>query len=187
VLFLGLAFCRSLNLSQGLANSSSTCITAIIRIFYIYKIFYQSYDVTWWAAPGWFWAAVETDIGLICASMPALKIYFQRYLDAVGNTIESLRGRRANNSTYNSNSEKRMTPSGTFAFSGKGSNSKTSTKYIDTMTEPDLELAAINVTSELEVASIHAHSYATSGGASVDGLPQSPRNFSRNMPWHERS
>jgi hypothetical protein len=117
--------------------------------------------------------------------MPALKVYFQKYLDALGSTIESVRQRRTNDATYGSSVEKRMTRSGTYTYSGKNTNPKTSTKYIDTISEPDLELAAINVTSEVDAASMHGHSHDPSRIYPSDHMPPSSNSLNRDIAWRE--
>jgi hypothetical protein len=38
-----------------------------------------TYDITWYAYYGWIWTALEADFGMICASAPALKVFFKRY------------------------------------------------------------------------------------------------------------
>jgi hypothetical protein len=38
-----------------------------------------TYDITWYAYYGWIWTALEADLGVICASAPALKVFFKRY------------------------------------------------------------------------------------------------------------
>lgn len=60
------------------------CVTGILRIVYIYRIFFITYDVTWQAHNAWQWTAVEGLLGTIVASAPALKIFFQRHLETIG-------------------------------------------------------------------------------------------------------
>lgn len=40
-----------------------------------------AYDITWYAYYGWIWTALEADLAVICASAPALKIFFRRYFN----------------------------------------------------------------------------------------------------------
>ena len=47
----------------------------------MFKIFYRTYDVTWHAYPAWLWIVIESHFGVICASVPALKIFFTKYFD----------------------------------------------------------------------------------------------------------
>lgn len=51
-----------------------------MRVGYMYKVYYQSYDTTWEALPVWCWTLVETHFAIICASAPALKLFFRRVL-----------------------------------------------------------------------------------------------------------
>ncbi|ORY02462.1 hypothetical protein BCR34DRAFT_591903 [Clohesyomyces aquaticus] len=48
-------------------------ITGIVRTYYIYKSLIAEYDTTWYAYPLWIAAAVEIDLGVICASTPVLR------------------------------------------------------------------------------------------------------------------
>jgi hypothetical protein len=38
-----------------------------------------AYDITWYAYYGWIWTALEADLAVICASAPALKVFFRRH------------------------------------------------------------------------------------------------------------
>jgi hypothetical protein len=58
----------------------------MLRTYYIYKIYYDSYDVSWWAGPAFLLAGIEAAMGVICASMPALKFYFSGYFNGPGST-----------------------------------------------------------------------------------------------------
>jgi hypothetical protein len=51
-------------------------IAGIVRTWYIYKSLIAEYDQTWFAYPLWIAAAVEIDLGVICASAPALRPLF---------------------------------------------------------------------------------------------------------------
>jgi hypothetical protein len=48
-------------------------IAGIVRTWFIYKSFYGEYDLTWYSYPLWISAAVEIDLGTICASAPVLR------------------------------------------------------------------------------------------------------------------
>jgi hypothetical protein len=58
---------------------ASTCLCAIIRIFYVYQIYYASYDVSWWAGPAFATAGFEASLGVICASIPTLRVFFRKF------------------------------------------------------------------------------------------------------------
>ncbi|KAI7537592.1 hypothetical protein KC331_g10845 [Hortaea werneckii] len=51
-------------------------VAGIVRTFYIWKGLMDTYDETWYAYPLWIAAAVEIDVGVICACAPALKTLF---------------------------------------------------------------------------------------------------------------
>ncbi|KAF2738484.1 hypothetical protein EJ04DRAFT_549959 [Polyplosphaeria fusca] len=48
-------------------------IAGAVRTYYIYQSLIAHYDVTWYAFPLWIAAAVEIDLGVICASAPVLR------------------------------------------------------------------------------------------------------------------
>ncbi|EUC41054.1 hypothetical protein COCMIDRAFT_107175 [Bipolaris oryzae ATCC 44560] len=45
----------------------------IVRTWFIYRSLYKEWDQTWYAYPLWIAAAVEIDLGVMCASAPVLK------------------------------------------------------------------------------------------------------------------
>lgn len=51
-----------------------------MRVYYMYRVYYQTYDSTWEALPVWYWTTVEAHFAIICASAPALKMFFRRAL-----------------------------------------------------------------------------------------------------------
>jgi hypothetical protein len=55
----------------------------------------DTYDITWYAYYGWIWTALEATLGVICASAPALKLFFNRYFTtSLGRTGYSMSGSR---------------------------------------------------------------------------------------------
>ncbi|KAH7066807.1 hypothetical protein BKA63DRAFT_425286 [Paraphoma chrysanthemicola] len=56
-----------------------TCVCGILRTYYATYIYYYTYDITWYAYYGWVWTVLEADLGMICASAPAMKVFFRRY------------------------------------------------------------------------------------------------------------
>ncbi|KAK5148889.1 hypothetical protein LTR04_000378 [Oleoguttula sp. CCFEE 6159] len=48
-------------------------IAGVVRTYFIWKSLVNSYDETWFAYPLWIAAAVEIDLAVICACVPALK------------------------------------------------------------------------------------------------------------------
>jgi hypothetical protein len=53
-----------------------------MRTYYAIYVYYFTYDITWVAFYGWIWTALEADLAVICASAPALKIFFKRYFNS---------------------------------------------------------------------------------------------------------
>lgn len=51
-----------------------------MRVAYMYEIYYATYDTTWEASYVWSWTLAETHFAIICASAPALKLFFGRLL-----------------------------------------------------------------------------------------------------------
>ena len=47
----------------------------------------DTYDITWYAYYGWIWTSLEASLGLICASAPALKLFFTRYFANPGSRM----------------------------------------------------------------------------------------------------
>ncbi|MBE7182583.1 MAG: hypothetical protein INR71_15490, partial [Terriglobus roseus] len=50
-----------------------------VRIYYIWKALFSTYDVTWDGYPAWISAAIEIDLGIIVACVPALRTFVLRY------------------------------------------------------------------------------------------------------------
>jgi hypothetical protein len=63
----------------------STSICGIMRTYYAIYLYYFTYDITWIAYYGWIWTTLEADLAVICASAPALKIFFKRYFNSTIN------------------------------------------------------------------------------------------------------
>ncbi|KAF2120322.1 hypothetical protein BDV96DRAFT_567058 [Lophiotrema nucula] len=76
-----------------------TCVCGILRMYYAIYVYYYTYDITWYAFYGWIWTALEADLGVICASAPALKVFFHRYFNLSGNrsTNGYSNGKKASN------------------------------------------------------------------------------------------
>lgn len=56
-----------------------------MRCYYAIYVYYFTYDITWYAYYGWIWTAIEADLGVMCASAPALKVFFRRYFNQFTN------------------------------------------------------------------------------------------------------
>lgn len=58
----------------------SLCVAGVLRIIYTIPLYYSTYDVTWESYPAWIWYAIESHMAVICASAPALKLFFKETL-----------------------------------------------------------------------------------------------------------
>jgi hypothetical protein len=61
-----------------------------LRTYYAIYVYYFTYDVAWYAYYGWVWTALEAQLAVICASAPALKIFFNRYFSFITTTTSGL-------------------------------------------------------------------------------------------------
>lgn len=71
-------------------------VAGSLRTYWTWKSLMASYDETWYAYPLWIAAAVEIDLGVICACAPALKAILQRPIrelsSKISSKLSSLRG-----------------------------------------------------------------------------------------------
>jgi hypothetical protein len=79
------------------------CICGVLRIVLVIPIYTETYDMTWGSYKAWIFYAIECHLAVICASGPALKIFFKHTLkisslassfrrkayDSNGNTLDS--------------------------------------------------------------------------------------------------
>ncbi|KAF2417516.1 hypothetical protein EJ08DRAFT_80639 [Tothia fuscella] len=184
------------------------CITGVLRIYYIYNIFYNTYDITWYCQDVWAWTAVEAHVAIMCASAPALKVFFKQYMtfplipSSIARTFRSSSYQRkgytesrSKISTQNSKSSK-----GQFSFGGKNSKKSKSdsgtesstikTAVLDSKgTTVDIELGGIEVAREVNVDSEVRlrtdESFLDQSDGSQDALQQAHIRALRNIdaPW----
>jgi hypothetical protein len=62
----------------------------VLRITETIPIYTETYDMTWESYRGWIWFAIEAHLAVICASAPALKIFFKHTLK-VSSLVNTLR------------------------------------------------------------------------------------------------
>jgi hypothetical protein len=68
------------------------CIVAGVRSYYTWRIFNSpTYDSTWESWPAWLLCVVEIQLGAICASAPALKVFLAHYFKVAASKIGSSR------------------------------------------------------------------------------------------------
>ncbi|KAH7063581.1 hypothetical protein B0J12DRAFT_735464 [Macrophomina phaseolina] len=84
-LFWDLRISKRAKLALGFVFSLGllTSAVSIVRTIKIYRIFFETYDVTWAARIVFSFTIVEACLGIICASMPALKNSLQRVFHIV--------------------------------------------------------------------------------------------------------
>lgn len=51
-------------------------IAGSFRAYWVHYVVFDTFDVTWYGYELWIWTAVETNIGVVCGSIPALKPLF---------------------------------------------------------------------------------------------------------------
>jgi len=68
-----------LHRSLLLTAFSSVCIAGAVRIAYLAAVFNPSSDYTWTGTDLWIITAAELDLGIVCASVPALKAFLARF------------------------------------------------------------------------------------------------------------
>ena len=82
-------------------------IAGSLRTYWTWKSLMASWDETWYAYPLWIAAAVEIDVGVICACAPALKSLLQKPIRDLTSKISSkLSSLRSPSNTQNSSSAK---------------------------------------------------------------------------------
>jgi hypothetical protein len=62
-----------------LTHLYSACVSSIIRITFIPRMLTNP-DATWAIAPAMYWSVIETNIGILAASIPSYKALAKRYL-----------------------------------------------------------------------------------------------------------
>lgn len=62
---------------------NSVGICGILRLIFIIKIYYRTYDMTWESYWAWVWLVAEANFAVICASAPALKTFFKHTFEGM--------------------------------------------------------------------------------------------------------
>lgn len=100
-------------------------------MIYVWKIFNDTYDVTWMSWEGWLWTNIEVCLGIVVASAPALKVFFRSLLDgAYGSYYTDDKKSRDPTSTYDSVSANKSR----FSFR------RLSRRFSNTPGDPNLEM-----------------------------------------------
>ncbi|PWY84998.1 integral membrane protein [Aspergillus heteromorphus CBS 117.55] len=83
---------QKLALNAVFALGYLAAVIAGIRIYFVWRMFYDTYDATWEAWYCWILAALEINIAATCSSLPAVKVFFR---DSVLVAVRSLRHSRS--------------------------------------------------------------------------------------------
>lgn len=57
-------------------------VAGIQRTYWMHYIVEETFDVTWSSEPLWIWTALETNLGVICGSIPTLRPLFRTNAEA---------------------------------------------------------------------------------------------------------
>ncbi|KAL1628401.1 hypothetical protein SLS54_001974 [Diplodia seriata] len=86
---------------------NSTCICGILRTIELHRIFFKTYDTTWNARWPFALTVVESSLGLICASIPALKgslsRLFSSFIQPIRSANRNSKFMKRNSQMYNFN------------------------------------------------------------------------------------
>ena len=102
-------------------------IAGIVRTWYIYKSLVREYDQTWYAYPLWIAAAIEIDLGVICASAPVLRPLLARLpfsLSAITSSLVSKSRTGGHMSKSSNRNQSKSTAQGTIGSKASRSRSQ---------------------------------------------------------------
>jgi hypothetical protein len=141
-----------------------------------------TYDVIWGAQPAWLWTGVEAHVAIICASAPALKVFFKEYfnVNSLSGSLQTgwWRTRRRTNvdpkmeKTYLSDATEPM------SFQTASTGSRMSRRGTTT-SEIDIEMGGIAVTKEIEIESARGEAARNRPGVQ----PRFMTFPSNELPW----
>jgi hypothetical protein len=100
---------------RALLTPNRTCATGALRIHYAHRVYYYTklnpsptYDISWEALGSWVATSVEANVAVICASAPALKVYWGPWFGTGQSAPRTFgwyhRGRQAQSIPLNSDS-----------------------------------------------------------------------------------
>ncbi|EON65935.1 hypothetical protein W97_05177 [Coniosporium apollinis CBS 100218] len=165
------------------------CVAGILRLYYVYHYFYLTGDGTWTAHDIWIWAVVESHMAIVCASAPALKVFFKKILNASGlgshlsGSLKRARGHSRSKGYGGNTSPSQNTkddPSIGYNASASRGGSNEMPRLKNSWTR-DVELANIKVAREVdviyEIRDMDVDGDASSGRSSAELKPVEPRRF----------
>jgi hypothetical protein len=100
------------------------------------RLYTSTYDLTWESQPVWILTGFEVNLAIVCASAPALKVYFQRYVNLTIFTKRS--GLYPSDATYVGSGGNTADRSDRGAKKGKGPWSWSDRNTVDTQ-DPESE------------------------------------------------
>jgi hypothetical protein len=68
------------------------CVVSILRLRALVVLAQHPEDATWYSAPTAYWSAIEANLAIVCASLPALKPLIVRVIPAFSTWRASSRG-----------------------------------------------------------------------------------------------
>lgn len=95
-------------------------IAGIVRTYYIWRALIDTYDESWYTYPLWIAAAVEIDLGLLCACAPALRTLFTTYFPNAGSYASRVSGYITGSKKQSSGSRTRDGKEANATFGGSG-------------------------------------------------------------------
>lgn len=99
------------------ATAYAVAAFGAMRVYSTYVLFYETYDVSWQLWEIWNWTLLELHIGVICANLPALKVFVKRYLkiktkQAPSSKAKSSQAKSSQAKSSQTGSQARSDPSG---------------------------------------------------------------------------
>jgi hypothetical protein len=143
----------------------SLCIACIMRLVVTYRTFFITYDVTWEGEGIYLWTVIEIYLGIVCASLPCLKIFFGRYFD--GSQASS--GKRS----YGSSGKRSYVYSGERSYVYSGGSAPQHGYYRQDSTNGDDKFTDIELGKGIKKTT-NQQSYITTGNTDVtraSGIP----------------
>jgi hypothetical protein len=78
------------------------CVVSILRLRALVVLAQHPEDSTWYSAPTAYWSAIEANLAIVCASLPALKPLIVRVIPAFSTRRGSSRGYSSTSASNNS-------------------------------------------------------------------------------------
>lgn len=106
---LRLPAAKKLGIAAIFAAGYVVCGMGLARVYYTHYIFFDTYDVTWWAAVLGIWTQAELNLGIIVACTPALKAFFNEVLTS--KMVTDLYGSSRTLTSRRTGNDEKYTPS----------------------------------------------------------------------------